>query len=132
MEKLQEIMSFLESNRIQIFSTSVDNKPVSRPIGSAALCNGRIWYCMNNDKPMFKQLQDNPNVCICVCGSDFSWIRIYARVVFSDDKLIKNMYMQRPNSSFKSVDDPRFSVFYLSEIRAEIHIKGETKVIEID
>lgn len=132
MEKLQEIMRFLESNRIQIFSTSVDNVPHSRPIGSAMLCNGRIWYCMNNDKPMFRELCDNARVCICACASDFSWIRIYARVVFSDDKLIKNMYMQRPNSSFKSVDDARFSVFYLSEIRAEIHIKGQCKEICID
>ncbi|RDU67507.1 hypothetical protein CQA53_00310 [Helicobacter didelphidarum] len=127
MGELQEIMRFLDANRIQILSTISDNKPISRPIGSAMLCNDRIWYCMNNDKPMFSQLQHNPFICICVCASDFSWIRIHAKVVFSNNREIKYIYLQRPTSSFKSVDDPRFSIFYLTHIHAQIYRKGQLK-----
>ncbi len=86
---IDKVMEFLQNNKIQILSTSADNKPISRPIGSAMLFKGKIWYCMNNDKSMFVQLQNNPNVCICVCSPEYSWIRIHAKVIFSNDREVK-------------------------------------------
>ena len=131
MTELQEIMQFLDSNRIQILSTSSDNKPISRPIGSAMLFDDKIWYCMNNDKPMFTQLIHNPHICICACASDFSWIRIYAKATFCDNKEVKKIYIQRPKSSFKSIDDPRFSVFFLDMVEAQIHTHKHIKTLTI-
>ena len=130
-KELETIMDFLNTNRIQILSTIDDNQPISRPIGSAMLFKDRIFFCMNNDKPMYSQLERNPRVCICVCASDFSWIRIMARVNFIDDKEAKAIYIKRPTSSFKSVDDPRLSVFYLSDITAQIYIKGKLNEIKV-
>ncbi len=124
MEKLTIVMDFLQQNKIQILSTIHDSKPIARPIGSVMLAKNKIWYCMNNDKPMFMQLQQNPMVCICVCAQDYSWIRIHAKAVFSDDKDIKKQYLERGTSSFKDINDPRFSIFYLSDMHAELHIKG--------
>ncbi len=131
MSDIESVMEFLQNNRIQILSTSIDNKPISRPIGSAMLFKDKIWYCMNNDKSMFYQLQKNPNVCICVCSPEYNWIRIHAKVIFSDDIEVKQIYVDRPTSSFKSVDDERLSIFYLSEISAQIHIKGDIQLYNI-
>lgn len=133
MEKIQKIMDFLSNNTIQILSTikETSNMPNSRPFGSAMLLKNKIWYCMNNDKNTFIEMMANPNICICVCNSDRSWIRIYAKAIFSDDKEIKAIYLERPTNSFKSVNDPLFSVFYLSDIRAEIRTKGNIEYIEI-
>lgn len=129
MQNLIKIMNFLESNPIQILSTiknsGNDFIVNSRPFGSAMMCKNKIWYCMNNDKNTFYEMNENPNICICVCSNDRSWIRIYAKAVFVDDKEIKAIYLKRPTNSFQSVDDPRFSVFYLNDIKAEIHAKGE-------
>ncbi|RAX52454.1 hypothetical protein CCY99_07345 [Helicobacter sp. 16-1353] len=105
--------------------------PSSRPFGSAMLLKNKIWYCLNNDKPTFREISANPNICICACGADRSWIRIYAKAVFCDDLEAKEVYLKRPANSFKSLNDPRFSVFYLAQIRAEIHTKGEIEYIEI-
>ena len=35
MKHIEIIMDFLEQNKIQILSTTYENKPISRPIGSA-------------------------------------------------------------------------------------------------
>lgn len=127
MKNITIIMNFLEQNKIQILSTICNNKPVSRPIGSAMFAKNRIWYCMNNDKPMFIHLMENPMICICVCANDYSWLRIHARVVFSNDKDIKTLYLERGSTRFKDVCDPCFSVFYLSEVNAELHKKGKVE-----
>lgn len=133
MEKIQKIMNFLSNNTIQILSTikEISNMPNSRPFGSAMLLKNKIWYCMNNNKNTFIEMMTNPNICICVYNSDRSWIRIYTKAIFSDDKEIKAIYLERPTNSFKSVNDPLFSVFYLSDIKAEIHTKGNIEYIEI-
>lgn len=127
MTNLEIVANFLNQNRIQILSTIYNNEPISRPIGSAMLAKDRIWYCMNNDKPMFMQLQENPMICICACAKDYSWIRIHAQAVFRDDKDIKAKYLERGTSSFKDINDLRFSIFYLSDMRVEIHKKGDTE-----
>lgn len=132
MLSMQQIVEFLESNPIQIFSTSSHNKPISRPIGSAMFHKGKIWYCMNNDKPMFQQLQENPFVCICVCALDFNWIRIHAKVIFSNDSEIREIYVKRPTNSFKDSHDERLSVFYLSQIHAQLYKKGEKQEFILD
>lgn len=129
--QLQRIYQFLSQNKIQILSTSVANAPISRPIGSAQLIAGRIYYIMNNNKAMFAQMQDNPNICICVCAADYAWIRISARAVFTQDSSIKQYYIDNNLTRFKSADDKHFSVFYLSHITAEIHKGAEVEVIEI-
>ena len=127
MKNIMIVMDFLEQNKIQILSTTHENKPISRPIGSAMFAKDRIWYCMNNDKPMFSQLHENPMICICACAKDYSWIRIHAKAIFSDDKDIKTRYLERGSSSFKDIYDSRFSIFYLVDMRVELHKKGITE-----
>lgn len=126
-ENIEIVMDFLEKNRIQILSTTYKNKPISRPIGSAMLAKNRIWYCMNNDKPMFMQLKENPMICICACAKDYSWIRIHAESVFIDDLDVKKQYLERGTSSFKDIHDLRFATFYLNNANVELHKQGKTE-----
>ncbi len=127
MKPIEEIMEFLDKNTIQIFTTLSNNMPYSRPMGSLMLHDERLWYCTTNDKQMFKQIEENPNVCICVCGSDFSWLRLNALAVFEDNKEIKSLYVQQTNNRFTDINDPHFYVFYLKDVIAALHIKGEVK-----
>ncbi|TQR33014.1 hypothetical protein DMB92_03380 [Campylobacter sp. MIT 99-7217] len=128
---LQELSSFLEKNSIQILSTSVQGIPHSRPIGSFMLALNKIWYCMNNDKTMFQELMANPEICICVCADDFSWVRINAKAVFEDNKTIKQSYIDKAKTRFEDANDEKFSVFYLDEIQAELSIRGVKRKLEI-
>lgn len=131
MNDTEKIMDFLSKNSIQILSTSVDNHPISRPIGSATLINNKIYYCMNNDKAMFGQLQANPFICICVCASDFTWIRIFAKAIFDENKTIKQKFIELGKTRFSDINDKRFAVFYLSEIKAQIRKGLSLEEIEV-
>ncbi|TKX28660.1 hypothetical protein CQA38_07210 [Campylobacter sp. MIT 12-5580] len=124
MSDIHKIFAFLEQNPIQILSTSVANKPTSRPIGSASLIENRIYFCMNKDKAMYEELLANPNVCICVCAADFSWIRVFGEVKFDEDKAIKAEFIKRKKTRFESVDEPNFKVFYLENVKADLSVKG--------
>lgn len=130
-DSIEEIAHFLEENTIQIISTISDNKPTSRPIGSARFLKGKIWYCMNNDKPFYTQLCANPSVCICVCAHDYVWLRLHADAVFSHDSDVKQFYINNSATRFQDVNDPRFSIFYLSHIVAEIHKGKDVRIFDI-
>lgn len=125
MDNLIIIYEFLKNNNIQILSTSIDNTPISRPVASALLYDKKIFYCMNKDKKMYEQLKINSKICICTYANDFTWIRINANVVFSNDLKIKQEYINQGKTRFKSANDNNFIVFYLQNIKAEIHKKSE-------
>ncbi|STQ85986.1 hypothetical protein LS73_002260 [Helicobacter muridarum] len=126
--EFHEVASFLEQNNIQILSTSFNNNPISRPVGSVIIVDNKIWYCVGNDKLMFSQLQDNPRICICVCANDFSWIRIMADAVFNNDIAVKKIFISKGNTRFSDPDDDMMSIFYLSNVYAEIHRQGNRKI----
>lgn len=131
MNGIDEVYEFLKQNPIQIFSTCVDSIPFSRPIGSAMLFDNRIHYCMNKDKNMYLQLKQNPNVCVCVCAKDYSWIRIFAKVVFSEDIDVKLAYIKQGKTRFKDANAENFIVFYLEELTIEIRKNGILNEIKI-
>lgn len=125
MKDIISIYEFLKNNHIQILSTSIDNTPISRPIASALLYEEKIFYCMNKDKKMYEQLKINSKISICVCASDFSWIRINADAIFSDDLRVKQEYINQGRTRFKNANDDNFAVFYLKNIKAQIYKKAE-------
>lgn len=131
MSKLKKIAEFLKANPIQILSTSIDNQPISRPLGSATLIGDKIYYCMNKDKKMFEELNKNPKVCVCVCAPNYSWLRLFAKVCFDESLKIKQEFINLKKTRFENPADERFKVFYLHDIIAEIHKGLEVKIIKI-
>ncbi len=131
MSKIEKIATFLKENPIQILSTSIDNKPISRPLGSASLIEGKIYYCMNKDKKMFDELNQNPYVCVCVCAPDYSWLRLFAKACFDENLSVKQEFINLKKTRFENASDERFKVFYLSHVKAEIHKGLEVEIIEI-
>ncbi|KAA6227180.1 MULTISPECIES: pyridoxamine 5'-phosphate oxidase family protein [unclassified Campylobacter] len=121
MNSLEIITSFLKENPIQILSTSSDKKPISRPIGSFLLIKNKLCYCMNKNKAMHEQLCQNPFICICVCAKDFTWLRLHAKIKFSDDLSLKQEFINQNKTRFKDPKDINFAVFYLTHIKAELH-----------
>ena len=121
---IAKIMRFLEQNPIQILSTSVNSQPNSRPVGSATLMNERIYFCMNKDKNMFEELCANDKICLCVCASDYTWLRLRARVVFDESLKLKEEFIRLGKTRFTSADDENFKLFYLVDIQAELSQNG--------
>lgn len=50
---------------------------------------GKLYFCTNNEKDVFKQIKNNPYVEVCVSNSKFQWMRLNGKVKFSNDMDIK-------------------------------------------
>lgn len=63
---MNEVIEFLKENPVQYFATvELDNKAKVRPFQFMIEDGGKLYFCTNNEKDVFKQIKNNPYVeCI--------------------------------------------------------------------
>ena len=118
---MNEIVKFLTENPVQYLATvGRDGKPKCRPFMFSLERDGKLWFCTNNTKEVFKDLQQNPCVEICISSPSYAWLRLAGRVVFENNHAIKETCMSNPivQSQYQTADNPIFEVFYLAEAKA--------------
>lgn len=84
--------------------------------------NGKLWFCTNNQKDVYNDLQENPYTEISVSSPTYAWIRLNGKAVFENNIAAKEMCMANPivKGQYQTVDNPIFEVFYLDEAKAVI------------
>lgn len=78
----------------------------------------KVYFCTSSQKPVYSQLQTNPNVSFCTYTADFSPVlSLNGKVVFVDDMVQKKRALDE-NPSIKGIyntpDNPVFKVFYIA------------------
>ncbi|MCH3914894.1 MAG: pyridoxamine 5'-phosphate oxidase family protein [Acidaminococcaceae bacterium] len=120
---MNEVVKFLNDNPVQYLATvGRDGKAKNRPFMFALMQEGKLWFCTNNTKEVYKDMQQNPNVEVCVSNPSYAWIRLNGKVVFEENMLIKEACMKNPivKNQYKTADNPIFKVFYLADAKATI------------
>ena len=134
---IQTVTDFLVQSKVQYFATvGLDNKPKVRPFQFMFEEKGKLYFCTSNQKKVFQQIQNNPDVEISCCSESFSWLRLSGKVVFSKDLALKQRVLDKSplvKSIYESADNPSFELFYLDEAVATIaDFSGNPpKVIEL-
>ena len=61
----------------------------------------------------------NPNVELSVASPAYAWIRLNGKVVFEDNRAVKEMCLENPivKGQYQTPDNPIFVVFYLGPMR---------------
>ena len=82
--------------------------------------DGKLWFCTNNQKDVYRDIVENPYVEVSVASPAYAWIRLSGKAVFEDSREAKEMCMGNPivKSQYQTADNPIFVVFYLEEARA--------------
>ena len=117
---MEEIIQFLQKAQTFFLATVEGSQPRVRPMGFVMNYEGKLSFCTNNKKDMFKQIKANPKIEICASAPDGKWLRICGTVAFNPDRaakekaleimpLLKNMY---------SVDDGIFEIFHFEKAAA--------------
>ncbi|MFP3154059.1 pyridoxamine 5'-phosphate oxidase family protein [Lachnospiraceae bacterium ZAX-1] len=130
---MSKVVDFLNEAKVYYLATVEDNQPRVRPFGATAEFNGKVYFCTNNEKNVFKQLLNNPKIEISGMVPDGRWIRITAEAVVDDnDEARKAMLAANPNlASIYTVNDGKFEVFYIDDVKAiEYSFTGEPVVLE--
>ena len=115
---MKKVVEFLEANPVQYLATvGRDGKAKCRPFMFALEQDGKLWFCTNSTKEVYKDMQENPNVQVSVSSPEFSWIRLSGKAVFENNMTVKEAYRNNPivKSQYGSADNPIFEVFYLEE-----------------
>lgn len=115
---MKKVVEFLEANPVQYLATvGRDGKAKCRPFMFALEQDGKLWFCTNSTKEVYKDMQENPNVEISVSSPEFAWIRLSGKVVFENNMTVKEACMNNPivKSQYGNADNPIFEVFYLEE-----------------
>ena len=120
---MNEVVKFLSENPVQYLATvGRDGKAKCRPFMFADEMAGKLWFCTNNTKDVYKDMQANPNIEVSVSSPAYAWIRLNGRAVFENNRAAKEMCIQNPivKSQYQTADNPIFEVFYPADAHAVI------------
>lgn len=120
---MNEVVQFLQANPVQYLATvGTDGKAKCRPFMFCFEQDGKLWFCTNSQKDVYKDMQANPNVEISVSSPEYAWIRLNGKVVFENNMAVKEGCMANPivKGQYQTADNPIFEVFYLEGAKAVI------------
>ncbi len=129
---MKRAYEFLKKAGAFYVATMEGETPKVRPFGFVMIFRERLYFCTNNQKDVYRQLQKNPRIEICACTGE-EWVRIKGKAVFDRDMDVKKqVFVEDPgmNALYKP-EDEIFEVFYLSEasaVFADMRGKSETEV----
>ena len=120
---MSKVVEFLQANPVQYLATvGRDNKAKVRPFMFLFEQDGKLWFCTNNTKDVYKDMQVNPEIEVCVSDPTYAWIRIHGTAVFVNNMAVKEGAMHNPivKSQYETADNPIFEVFYIKEAHGVI------------
>ena len=120
---MNEVVKFLQENPVQYLATiGRDGKAKCRPFMFCFGQDGKLWFCTNNQKDVFKDMQENPFVEVSVSSPAYAWIRLNGKAVFENNMAVKEGCMNNPivKGQYQTAHNPIFEVFYLADAHAVI------------
>ena len=121
---MNDVVKFLNENPIQYLSTvGLDGNAKVRPVMYYIEEEGKLYFCTSNEKPMFKELEANPNFELVVASPEFVWCRISGKAEFVDNLDIKQKVIDSNEivkGLYQTNDNPTFEVFYINDGKATI------------
>ena len=74
---MNKVVEFLNANPVQYLATvGRDGKAKCRPFMFAGELDGKLWFCTNNTKDVYKDMQENPEVEISVSSPEYAWMHM--------------------------------------------------------
>jgi uncharacterized pyridoxamine 5'-phosphate oxidase family protein len=113
---MKEVSKLLSENPMGFLATVENGEPRVRPWGFMFEEDGKFYFCTNNTKDVYRQLQANPSVEFSTVSSNFVWVRLRGKVTFTEDVRIKEKILAGNalvKSIYQSADNPIFKAFYI-------------------
>ena len=83
---MSKVVEFLQANPVQYLATvGRDGKAKCRPFMFSGEMDGKLWFCTNNTKDVYKDMQSNPEIEISVSSPEYAWIRLHGKAVFESN-----------------------------------------------
>ena len=97
---MSKVVEFLQANPVQYLATvGRDGKAKCRPFMFSGEMDGKLWFCTNNTKDVYKDMQSNPEIEISVSSPEYAWIRLHGKAVFENNMAVPRRCASRTRSS---------------------------------
>lgn len=120
---MREIVSFLQDAGAFFLATDDGGQPRVRPFGSVMEFEGKLFFCTENTKAVYRQLAANPKCEICALKGE-EWLRLCGKAVFVDDKAAKEAMFVADSALdaiYGTPENPEYVVFYLDGLTALLY-----------
>lgn len=122
---MNKVVKFLQANPVQYLATvGRDGKAKCRPFMFCFEQDGKLWFCTNNTKDVYKDMQENPYVEVSVSSPSYEWIRLSGKAVFENNMAVKEGCMLKTTFYVcpydKSVYDNLVYIIYLQGKRSSV------------
>lgn len=121
---MHKIIDFLENNRYGNLATSVNDEPQVRPFEYGYKTNEGIFFYTSDNKGVYSQLKENPNICFCSTDKDLNYVQLRGNVEFTDNMDHKEKIIEKSNFAkdiYKSAANEHLKVFYMPHGQAVLH-----------
>ena len=118
---MDKVLEFLKKNPTYFLATCDGDQPESRPFGTIARFEDKLYIQTGRSKNVFKQIEANPKINICGWDPEAgAWLRIDATAVIDDrDEASEAVLSEYPNlRALYAPGDGNCVVFYLKDATA--------------
>jgi uncharacterized pyridoxamine 5'-phosphate oxidase family protein len=117
---MNEVLKFLTDNQVFYLTTVDGNTPKVRPFGFVMEFGGKLCFCTNNQKNVYRQMKSNPKIEIAVTSKTGEWLRLAGEAVFLTNQESKKAALDAMPSLGKMyrVDDSIFEIFSVENAEA--------------
>lgn len=120
---MKKVVEFFQANPVQYLATvGRDGKAKVRPFMFLFEQEGKLWFCTNNEKDVYKDMQANPEIEVCISDPTYAWIRVHGKAVFENNMAVKEGAMNNPivKGQYGTASNPIFEVFYIEDAHGAI------------
>ena len=120
---MNTITDFLKTNSAGFLATVDEGEPKVRPFQFMLEENGRLYFCTNNTKEVYRQLRIDPHMEFSSASPEFAWVRLSGEAEFVNDLAIKSRVLESHdlvNMIYRDASNPIFEVFFLKNAKATL------------
>ena len=113
-----DYQAVLQANPNGVLATQDGEKVTTRVFQYLFADGNRVYFCTSSQKPVYEQLQRNPNVSFCTYPQNFTPVlSLNGKAVFVGDTALKARALDE-NPPIKGIygaaDNPVFKLFYIN------------------
>ena len=131
---MQEVAQILSDAPALFLATlGLDGKPRVRPFTNLFVHEDKVFLSTAKRFEGYEEIVQCPYVEVSAATKDRRWVRIRGKAVFTDDPVLKQRVLDKlPNvmELFKTVDNPDFALFAITEGSAAIMPGKPPRIIE--
>jgi uncharacterized pyridoxamine 5'-phosphate oxidase family protein len=118
-----DFTAILKANPNGVLATQ-DGQGVRTRVFQYLFADGnKVYFCTNSEKPVYSQMQANPNVSFCTHPANFTPVlSLNGKAVFVDDMALKTRALDENTGIkgiYKTPDNPIFKIFYIDVAEVE-------------